>query len=69
MNKKFYAVSIFLFVFIVVVLRGFSSLNPGQGSGSSQQPPPMEFKKWQIGRSDEGTDVNNKEHHSLDAAA
>lgn len=69
MNRKFYAVCIFLFAFIVVLfssLQTFSSLQMGSGSGSGSKVAPLvKFKEWQIGRSDKGTDTSNKVHLSF----
>ena len=64
MNRKLSIFCILLFAFsvvFIVVLRGFSS-----SSGSdSMGVPNVAFKKWKVGRSDEGTDTDNAVHISF----
>jgi len=63
MNKKFYVLCLFLFTFSVL-FRGFSAQQTNPGSGSKVAPS-VKFKEWKVGRSDKGTDENNKVHISF----
>ena len=63
MNKKFYALCLFLFTFSIV-FGGFSAQQTNQGSGSTNVPL-VKFKEWKVGRSDKGTDKDNTVHISF----
>lgn len=64
MRNRFFAFCVFLlFVFLCI---SFVYLYSVSGSESGKKgTPALEFKSWQVGRSDKGTDTTDKEEKSF----